>query len=224
VTSRAPIRGITFDVDGTLYAPKGLAWPMFVRAFSHKGLLRHLRVGAKVRDELRGRDFADAAALLAEEARIAGERFDVPADKARALMDDAFDRVLCEVLAKRRRQSGATIARAVVDDVVARGIRIAAISDRRVDDKLTAMGMRDLPWAARISADDTGVLKPSPVPFQRALAAMGVAASEAAHVGDRDDTDGAGARAAGMRFVHVHGPRHMRDALRPLLDDGPVPK
>jgi putative hydrolase of the HAD superfamily len=43
--------------------------------------------------------------------------------------------------------------------------------------------------------------KPDPALFQRALDRLGVAADEALHVGDRLDTDVAGARAAGIQAV-----------------------
>ncbi|MEJ1964629.1 MAG: HAD hydrolase-like protein [Gammaproteobacteria bacterium] len=45
--------------------------------------------------------------------------------------------------------------------------------------------------------------KPQPALFQRALAAMGVAAANAVMIGDNPSTDGAGAAALGMDFVLV---------------------
>jgi putative hydrolase of the HAD superfamily len=45
--------------------------------------------------------------------------------------------------------------------------------------------------------------KPDPAPFERALAALGVNATEAVFVGDRPEKDVAGAIAVGMRAVRV---------------------
>jgi putative hydrolase of the HAD superfamily len=53
-----------------------------------------------------------------------------------------------------------------------------------------------------ISAE-VGASKPERAIFERALAVAGVTASEALHVGDTADVDLAGARAAGLRAVHL---------------------
>ncbi len=218
------VRGVSFDVDGTLYSPRALGWTFFLRSFSHRGLLRTLRVGRAVREELRGRAFDTGAALLAEEARIAGERLDVMPGEARRRLDDAFDRVLCEVLEdKVRPTAGARAVRAALEGLVGHGLGIAAVSDRRVDDKLAALGLGDLPWAARVSADDTGVLKPDPAPFLAACRALGAPPAQCVHVGDRDDSDGAGSRAAGMRYVRVAGPEALPRAVAEILRGAPAP-
>ena len=52
-------------------------------------------------------------------------------------------------------------------------------------------------------SDEVGVRKPHPEIFARTLAALGVSASEAAHVGDDLTTDVAGARGIGMRAIHL---------------------
>lgn len=208
------IRAVTFDLDGTLYDARRVRAPMMWKNLLR---LRALRVGKAVREELRTRAFESGEALRREEARIAGERLDLPADRARALLDDIYDASLCSVLPRARD----TRVRGVLDALVARGIGLAVISDRRVDDKLAALGLAGLPWRARMSADDSGALKPSPRPFLETCAALGVEPGEALHVGDRDDTDGAGARTAGMRFLLVDGPGDLGRAVEAL--DGRVP-
>jgi FMN phosphatase YigB (HAD superfamily) len=55
-------------------------------------------------------------------------------------------------------------------------------------------------------SDDVGLRKPHPEIFHRTLAALGVAPAEAAHVGDDATTDVAGARAVGMRPIHLCHP------------------
>lgn len=192
------IEAVTFDLDGTLYDHAEVRLPLLLRNLLR---LRVLRVGKQVREELRSQVFASGELLLAEEARIAGERLDVAPTRARALLDAAFERSLSSVL-RRRRHAGTREALARL----AGRVKIAVVSDRRIDDKLAALALDALPWAAKVSADDTGVLKPSPQPFLLACARMGVAPRCAAHVGDRDEMDGAGARAAGLAFHLVSGP------------------
>jgi putative hydrolase of the HAD superfamily len=60
-----------------------------------------------------------------------------------------------------------------------------------------------LPAFAVLSfSDETGTRKPDREIFQRTLAAAGIEAEAAAHVGDDATTDVAGARGAGMRAIH----------------------
>ena len=52
-----------------------------------------------------------------------------------------------------------------------------------------------------LCAEELGVGKPDPLPFQRALKHAGVAASQAVHIGDHPEDDICGARAAGLRSI-----------------------
>jgi putative hydrolase of the HAD superfamily len=52
-------------------------------------------------------------------------------------------------------------------------------------------------------SDEVGLRKPHPEIFRRTLTSLGVAAAEAAHIGDDARTDVAGARAFGMRAIHL---------------------
>jgi putative hydrolase of the HAD superfamily len=54
-----------------------------------------------------------------------------------------------------------------------------------------------------VSSAEAGVAKPGRGIFEQALAAAGVAASHAVHVGDSVENDVAGARAAGIRAILV---------------------
>jgi putative hydrolase of the HAD superfamily len=77
-------------------------------------------------------------------------------------------------------------------------------------------------------SDELGICKPDPDIFRRALDPLGVRPDEALHVGDRPDLDLEGARAAGLRSVHLRRPGaaeapadHVIPSLRdlpPLLD------
>ena len=61
-------------------------------------------------------------------------------------------------------------------------------------------------------SDEVGLRKPHPEIFHRTLAALGVAPSEAAHVGDDVTTDVAGARGVGMRAIHLRHPTGVSQA------------
>lgn len=187
------LRAVTFDLDGTLYdavaARRAILWATFPR-------WRTLRVGRAVREELRARTFASGAALRDEEARLVAERLDVASTVARARLDAVFDDDLVRALA---RVGPRPEARAALAGLVAAGLLLGVVSDRRIDAKLAALGLADLPWRVTVCADDAGALKPAPELFLAACARLDVAPHLVAHVGDRADTDEAGARAAGMR-------------------------
>ncbi|HYJ61898.1 MAG TPA: HAD family hydrolase [Actinomycetota bacterium] len=67
-------------------------------------------------------------------------------------------------------------------------------------------------------SDETGWFKPAAESFWPALSGLGVEPGDAAHVGDNDRTDIAGALDLGMVAVHYLGLRHAADWL-----DEPVP-
>ena len=198
------IRAVSFDLDGTLYSlahAKGpLLWATFPR-------WRTMRVGRAVREELRGRQFADGQALLDEETRVVAERLDVDVAAARAALDDIFLVRLTRVLGRIGPYPG---VREVLTSVSSGGLKLALVSDRgAAREKLAALGLADLPWVAIVSADETGTLKPSAAVLTTTAAHLGVTPSELLHVGDRDDADGAAARAAGCPFVIID-PRQVR--------------
>lgn len=92
----------------------------------------------------------------------------------------------------------------------ARGVRTALICDtgftpgRVVRQLLAQHGLLDA-LEVTVFSDELGVPKPHPRAFASALAALGVQALGAVHVGDLRRSDVAGARAAGMGSVRYRG-------------------
>jgi putative hydrolase of the HAD superfamily len=91
----------------------------------------------------------------------------------------------------------------------AAGLRTAVVSngDWSLGEALRRTG---LAVEAVIDSASAGAAKPDPAIFERALGRLGVAAADALHVGDSDETDGEGARAAGIDVV--------------ILDRSPAPQ
>ena len=85
-----------------------------------------------------------------------------------------------------------------------RGLRLGALSDYPATRKLEALGVADR-FDVVLSAQDPRVhaFKPSPKGLLVALEELGAAPGDALYVGDREDVDGAAARAAGMRYVII---------------------
>jgi putative hydrolase of the HAD superfamily len=88
----------------------------------------------------------------------------------------------------------------------AAGLRLAVVSnfDSRLPGLLDALGLADGLETVVVSSQ-AGAAKPSPLPFQQALTALGLSPSQAWHVGDSPE-DAAGARAAGLRCLLVRRP------------------
>lgn len=227
----ALIAALTFDVGGTLVH----MWDVPERQFA--GICRRVGVelppaGARAaarawRTHIRAQREVPAAAdwERADEAglRAAGFRGDVAAAVAR--IEAAFpDLVPTWVLDPD--------VPAVLEALRARGLPLGVVSnwDGSLQERLRAWGLSGH-FAAVADSGVVGRAKPDPAIFAGVLGQLGVTAAECLHVGDRPDTDVAGARAAGMRPVLYDpldcGPaagappriRRLRDLLR-LVDAG----
>jgi putative hydrolase of the HAD superfamily len=99
----------------------------------------------------------------------------------------------------------------VLETLSARGLVLALICNTgRTPGSLLRIVLERLGLGRFLSvltfSDELGLRKPHAEIFLRTLAALGVPAAEAAHVGDDVTTDVAGARAAGMRAIHLCHP------------------
>ena len=81
------------------------------------------------------------------------------------------------------------------------GLELAVVSnwDIGLRGLLDGLGLGDL---LVVTSAEAGAPKPEPAAFELALAGLGVRAERSLHVGD-SEADEAGARAAGMGFVHA---------------------
>jgi putative hydrolase of the HAD superfamily len=87
-----------------------------------------------------------------------------------------------------------------------RGLRLAVVSnfDGRLPGLLEALGLARWLQAVVVSSA-AGAAKPDPLPFQQALNQLGLSPADVWHVGDSPE-DGAGAHAAGIRWIQVQRP------------------
>jgi HAD superfamily hydrolase (TIGR01549 family) len=159
-----------------------------------KGLAVHAGEAASAMEAATGSDRDRAAVYLEALFRLAG----VPATR------------MAEVSECLRRMHGELHLWCSVHehthDALARlraaGLRLGIVSnsDGRVDQALTAAGLRDY-FDVVIDSSVFGTEKPDPAIFRAALEALDVAPEEALYVGDLYDVDVVGARAAGMEAV-----------------------
>ena len=74
------------------------------------------------------------------------------------------------------------------------------LTDYEADDKLRGLGLQEY-FGAVYVGERMGFFKPNPAPFERILEDFGLEPECMLHIGDRVDTDGAGAAAAGCRSL-----------------------
>jgi FMN phosphatase YigB (HAD superfamily) len=91
----------------------------------------------------------------------------------------------------------------------AQGGKTALVSDYPAQRKLEALGVRELFDVIVASGEEHGPqrLKPDPEGFLRAAQLLGVSPNKCLVIGDRDDADGAAARAGNMGFRLVRAGR-----------------
>ena len=87
-----------------------------------------------------------------------------------------------------------------IESLRAKGYRLVALSDHYSDAKLRALGIHHL-FDAVYSAEETGHLKPHAAGFLNLCKAEKIEASNLLHVGDREETDGIGAREVGAQAL-----------------------
>lgn len=211
-----PIKGILFDVDGTLYHQAPLRMMMvllLIVRYGHrpKELMRNMRIilaYRKAQETLRagrceGLDCADRqVALTASRTRESVAH-------VKNVIEEWFDRNPLIFLCFCRRKGLVPALR----NLHGHGVQLGVLSDYPVQDKLKALGVSNW-FSVVVSAGDAGVsgFKPNTSGFAVAAGKMGLQPAQILYVGDRPEVDGAGAAAAGMKPV----------ILKKLFAFGPV--
>ncbi|NMB75113.1 MAG: HAD family hydrolase [Myxococcales bacterium] len=195
------IRGVTLDVDGTLYDFRTMMRAGF------PGLLflrRDFFDLFRVRDGMRG--LGPLSDFRAEQARRLSELRGISLGEAQALVEDMVDRRWPRVFARVKPFRG---LRHVLEELARAGLRLGLVSEYPIEPKLSLLRLADLPFAAKVCCEEVGALKPHPAAFRAAAERMELPTGEILHVGDREDSDVAGARCAGMRAALLGSGRHI---------------
>jgi HAD superfamily hydrolase (TIGR01549 family) len=188
------------DLDGTLYSAGPvrvmMAAELLLGGWAAAPVLRRFRVEQeRMRElELEGDPFALQIERTAE--ALGRARGDVEAHVQRWMIERPG-----RWLAAFRRQA----LLAEIEAFRGAGGRTALVSDYPARRKLEALGASALFDAVVASGEPGGPrrLKPHPDGFLRAAAALEVDPSACLVIGDREDADGAAARAAGMAFRRI---------------------
>mgnify|MGYP000665072897 CR=1 FL=1 len=200
------IRGVVFDLDGTLYDKRPLEWFMVRKLLlALPRLLRYTRV----RTGLAGADHGSGEGI----ARVTLERLaDSVAEQQRwaRWIRERYEPTLIRGL----REASALYpgARELLAGLRAAGLRLGLVSDYRgVPERLAALGLDGAAFDFVLVTEEIGAMKPAPRMVAAMLAGMQLPAEALVMVGDRDFTDQRFAEAAGMHFLGVR-PKGPADA------------
>ncbi len=191
---------VVFDLDGTLYNKRFLPLRMVLADWRHITLLRAER---KARKHLAGKYFGNEKALYDTLfANIAGQT-----NKTVVQVKEWYEGIYMPTMA-RMLQKHYTLQPWVIPTLKQlreQNVRIVIFSDYgSVKEKLEALQLSIINYQLSIySAPEMGGLKPCTEAFENLLQTLGVQPEQTLMVGDRQDTDGAGAASVGMRFRKI---------------------
>jgi FMN phosphatase YigB (HAD superfamily) len=209
------IDGVVFDLDGTLYDQRRLrlrlaaamAWQMVGGSLRAAEFTTIMRFRA-CRERWSGCGQSDLATGQYE---FAAREIGRPADEIRRLVGDWIERrPLAHMQACRFSGVDAVFSR-----LRARGIRLGVFSDYPVEAKLAALGLSADAVAYSLEPE-IGWLKPHTAVLSAVAFRMSVRPEDCLVIGDREERDGACARALGAHFVCCSGRHFFHDLLATL--------
>jgi FMN phosphatase YigB (HAD superfamily) len=203
---------LILDLDGTLYDTRGLAWHLTLARLRDAPLLWAER---KTRKALAGRDFGSPAAYAGEFFSRMSQIAKSPPDTLRAWYVERYMPRICGVLKRHYRPRPGTVE--FFADLARTAFPLAVYSDYpHVAERLSALGL-DPGGAKLYGPEHFGAQKPAARPFLTIAKDLGLPPERTLVAGDRADTDGAGAAAAGMAFIGIKTRKKPEPSSAPFL-------
>ncbi|MFW5774776.1 MAG: HAD family hydrolase [Chitinivibrionales bacterium] len=196
-----PLRGIIFDLDGTLYQMKWFFKPLLTMMLLPQSLL--LPRYMKVRKRYAGKEHECGESLLLALAEdLAVQNGTGNSRQMHQWIHRRFYRAFesaMPLLRGSRPGLQQTLSR-----LRGSGIKLAVLSDfDRVTQRLRGLHISPDLFDTLASTESLGCLKPSPKSFLSIAEQWNIQPQHILVIGDRSDTDGAGAHNSGMRFVQI---------------------
>ncbi len=205
------IRGIIFDLDGTLYRMEFFFQPLMFFSMLPRPL-RLLRFLSE-RSKLAGTDFGTGEKLLAILCTNLSATLHISPEATRNWIERRFYPAFIAAMRFQRRGRPGLVA--LLDKLRGQGTKLAVLSDYdTVEERLRMLRIPPDCFDHLSSCESAGALKPAVRPFLEIARYWNIPAEQVLVVGDREDTDGKAARSAGMQFLQiVDGRKH-----RPVSD------
>jgi HAD superfamily hydrolase (TIGR01549 family) len=183
------IEVVSWDVDGTLYELPAM-----------RGQIRRLALRRLWNPFRLARELGDLARLrraMEEVRRQGGDLSALKLSQPREPLEALEQRWYGEAIRRAGPRAGVPEALAALRG---RGLRLIVTSDYGSEFKLKALGLADA-FERLYAGEALGHLKPSPRLFEHVISDLGIEPGALLHIGDRPDTDGAGAEAVGCRSL-----------------------
>jgi FMN phosphatase YigB (HAD superfamily) len=219
------VKALILDLDGTLYDSKHIARRLIL---ARPGDILLMGTERRVRKLFAGRIFDSAESYYRAFFREFSKPFCFAAPLIRRWYFETYMPLMIRVLKKhyRPRPGAAELLAALESGENRWGRRIpfAVYSDYPMtEERFKALGLVPGPGGKLYGPENLGAQKPAAGAYLRIAAELGGAPENTLVAGDRDDTDGAGALAAGMMYFKVE--TGSWDQLRSLiLARRPVPQ
>jgi FMN phosphatase YigB (HAD superfamily) len=157
----------------------------------------------KVRERFAGQDLNDRETLLQSICNDLSIVEKTSADLLRSWILDSFYPGF--VYTMKFQKNGRPGINQTLRGLKERNINLAVLSDYdSVKERLDNLGIESGHFSVTTSCEASGALKPSPRPFLQIANHWGIPPEQLIVIGDRNDTDGAAARSAGMKFIQIH--------------------
>jgi len=195
----ATFEAVIFDFDGTLYDNYKIGKNLIS---SHPLQLFRIKADRDTRKILKGQNFENGKEFFENYYNIISKKTDMSVKKAEKWYQNKYMPWMVAVLNKKYNcHPGAYELLKKLND---KGIKTAVFSDYDfVKERMEAVGINPSVCTNLYSAVELGGLKPAENPFMTIAKELGVEPSKILVIGDRDDTDGQGARNCGMQFIQI---------------------
>lgn len=191
---QSDIKLVSWDVDGTLFSYKRLAFELFRNGF------RNILVAGLSKTVKNLREVFEFHRIV-ELQRLNTKSKVNPAHlirlKAAQEREKEALRIALNGLLPRSNVVG------LIQKFAQNGIPQVALSDFECEYKLEALGLHKH-FEKAYSCEEIGFWKPSPIPLSKVQKDFGVLPEQHLHIGDRASTDGLACERNGCQFLHVN--------------------
>lgn len=190
---------VIFDLDGTLYDKRHLSLRMVLHALCD---VRKMQAERKTRASIKGVWLGDEQTFYRTFFQGLAKLIGASTEEAQQWYEQRYMPLMVKMIG--RYQPVGQWVLPYIDQCREKGIKMVVLSDYgHAADKLQALGLSPTLFDWVVSAPELGGLKPAAELLYRVAEKMGVAAEDCLVIGDREDTDGAMARAAGAQFQRI---------------------
>ncbi|ULQ59001.1 HAD family hydrolase [Brucepastera parasyntrophica] len=193
------VKAIIFDLDGTLYDFKRMPFHLVMAKPSEAFVIKAERT---VRRELKGCDFYSPEAYYDSFFKQLAIYTHKTEESARNWYFNEYMPRMYRTLEKHYTARPGVLS--LFDALRQAGIEFAVYSDYSdTAERLAALGLPPDRCGKLYGPETFGALKPAIRPFISIAQALGSPCEDTLVIGDREDTDGSGALACGMRFIRI---------------------